>query len=167
MRSIVRIRNKALGCICKARRGQSMVEFAMVVPLFFLLTFGMIDLGRVYYVQMTLENAMRQAGRFAITGNHLTQGTNVLSRVQSIAQVAQQAAVGLVLNVASIQINGQSSTNATASAGGPGAPVTISMTTQLQLITPLIGRYFGTNGVYTFTVSTTFQNEPFPSSQTS
>lgn len=150
----------------RAHRGQSLVEFAMVVPLFFVLLFGMIDIGRVFYAQMTLQNAMRQAGRYAVTGNHLTQGTNVLARAQSIAQVAQQAAVGLVLDVASIQINGQSSTNATANTGGPSGTVTISMTTRLQLITPLIGRFFGPNGVYTFTVSTTFRNEPFPASQT-
>jgi Flp pilus assembly protein TadG len=150
----------------RGRHGQSLVEFAMVVPLFFLLLFGIIDIGRVLFVQMTLQNAVRQAGRFAITGNHLTQGTNILSRVQSIAQIAQQAAVGLVLDPASIYINGQSSTNATATAGGPRTPVTVSLTAHLQIITPLIGKYFGPKGIYTFTVSTTFLNEPFPPDQT-
>jgi Flp pilus assembly protein TadG len=147
-------------------RGQSVVEFAMVVPLFFLLLFGVIDIGRVFFVQMTLQNAVRQAGRFAVTGNHLTQGTNVLSRVQSIVKVAQEAAAGLVLDPPSIFINGQSSTNATATAGGPGTAVTISLTTHLQVITPFVARFFGSGGIYTFTVSTTFRNEPFPPNQT-
>ena len=156
----------AVGRAHRGRCGQSLVEFAMVVPLFFLLLFGIIEIGRVFFVQMTLQNAVRQAGRFAVTGNHLTQGTNALSRVQSIVQIAQQAAVGLVLDPPSIYINGQSSTNATATAGGPGTAVTVSLTTHLQIITPLIGKFFGPNGVYTFTVSTTFRNEPFPPNQT-
>lgn len=133
-----------------------MVEFAMVVPLFFLLIFGMIDIGRLFFVQVTLQNAMRQAGRYAVTGNNMANQT----RVQSIVQTARQAAVGI--DVTSIQINGLNPTNTNASAGGPGAMVTISMTSSLQLFTPMIGRFFGTNGVYSFTVSTTFRNERFP-----
>jgi Flp pilus assembly protein TadG len=146
----------------KSRHGQATVEFAMVVPLFFLLIFGMIDIGRLFFVQVTLQNAMRQAGRYAVTGNKVSGQ----SRVDSITQVAQQASVGTGLS--NIQITSQTAgvTSTNGDAGGPGATVTISLTTQLKLYTPLIGRYFGTNGVYTFTVSTTFRNEPFDPSST-
>jgi len=146
-----------------------MVEFAMVVPLFFLLTFGMIDLGHVFFVQISLQNAMRQAGRFAVTGNHLTQGGTNLSRVASIVQIAQNAAVGLdVTDIQICSVHGGCSgatVGNTAAAGGPGDTVTITLTSNLQLYTPMIGRFFGTNGVYSFTVSTTFRNEPFDPKQ--
>jgi hypothetical protein len=108
---------------------------------------------------------MRQAARYATTGNKMTGS----SRVASIEQVAQNAAVGLV-NASNIQIssvNGGSGTNNVNRAGYPQDTVTISMTASLKLFTPLIGRFFGTNGVYTFTVSTTYRNEPFSYSQTS
>ncbi|HLK31863.1 MAG TPA: TadE/TadG family type IV pilus assembly protein [Terriglobales bacterium] len=147
-----------------SKRGQSLVEFAMVLPLFFFLLFGAIDLGRLFYVQMTLQNAVRQAGRYAVTGNHMPDPKNPgknLSRVDSIIQAAQQAAVGL--DISSIQI---SSTNGGKnSAGGPGDTVTISLTTNLKLITPLISRFF-TNNTYQFTVSVSFKNEPFPPGNT-
>jgi Flp pilus assembly protein TadG len=133
----------------------------MVVLLFFLLTFGMIDIGHVFFVQVTLQNAMRQAGRFAVTGNHLTQGGTGLTRVASIIQVAQQAAIGT--DISKIQIT--SAQGGAGSGGGPDDTVIISLTTDLKLITPLIGRFFGPNGIYTFTVSTTFWNEPFPPEQ--
>lgn len=47
-------------------RGQAMVEFALVAPLFFLLLFSIIEFGRaVYYIQM-LNNAAREGARYAI-----------------------------------------------------------------------------------------------------
>lgn len=159
----------------KTRAGQSMVEFAMIVPLFFLLIFGIIDLGHVFYVQMTLQNALRQAGRFAVTGNHLLDpASNQLSRVLSIKKIAESAAVGLIdpnmpnITIYSIGTNGSVNlgiAGAGGDAGGPGATVVISIGTSLQLFTPLIGQFFGTGGVYTFTNSTSFRNEPFPASQ--
>ena len=47
----------------------------------------------------------------------------------------------------------------------PNQTVTVSLTTNLPLMTPLIGRLF-TNGVYTFVASATFKNEPFDPSNT-
>jgi Flp pilus assembly protein TadG len=48
------------------RRGQALVEFAIVAPIFFLILFGIIDFGRyVYYVQI-LNNAAREGTRYAI-----------------------------------------------------------------------------------------------------
>ena len=48
------------------RRGQALVEFVLVAPIFFLILFAMIDFGRyVYYVQ-TINNAAREGTRYAI-----------------------------------------------------------------------------------------------------
>jgi hypothetical protein len=47
-------------------RGQALVEFALVAPIFFLLLFSIIEFGRaVYYIQM-LNNAAREGARYAI-----------------------------------------------------------------------------------------------------
>lgn len=47
-------------------RGQALVEFALVAPIFFLLIFAIIDFGRyVYYVQV-VNNAAREGTRYAI-----------------------------------------------------------------------------------------------------
>ena len=73
--------------------------------------------------------------------NH--QGQN-LSRVQSIIQVAQQAAMGL--DVSNLQI--VSANGGTGSAGGPGDTVTISLTTDLQLLTPIIAQFFNERRLY-------------------
>ena len=142
-----------------------MVEFAIILPFFFLLMFGILDLGHLYWVQVTLENAVRQAGRFAVTGRSLP----TLSRVDSIKTVAQHAAPGFDLSpiVITSQLGGTSAGTNNPNAGGfPGDTVNISVTTHLKLFTPMMARYYGKNGVDTFTVATTFRNERFPYSQT-
>ena len=145
-------------------KGQSLLESALVTTLFFLLTFGMLDFGRMFFVQMTLQNAVREAGRFASTGNHLPDpkkpGQN-MSRVDSIIATATQAALGA--NVSGIQIT--STKGGTGDPGGPGDTVTVAVTSDLTLITPLIAHLFP-NGKYSFTSSVTFKNEPFPPNQT-
>jgi Flp pilus assembly protein TadG len=47
-------------------RGQSMVEFALIFPIFILLLVGIFDLGRVIWVNDTLATAAREAARYAI-----------------------------------------------------------------------------------------------------
>jgi Flp pilus assembly protein TadG len=149
-------------------RGQALVEFSFVLFLLCMLTFGIMDFGRIFFTQMTLQNAVRQAGRLAVTGNHLPDPNNAgqnLSRVASITQAAKKAAPGLDLT--NIQITSTTGGSSGAGrAGGPRDTVTISLTTSLRLFTPMIGQFFGTSGVYTFTVATTFLNEPFSPSQT-
>lgn len=145
--------------------GTSILEFALVVPIFLLLLFALFDFARFFYVEVTLQNAVRQAGRYAVTGNHLADpahhGQN-LSRVNSIIQVAENAAHGL--DVSAIQVSSQG--GGQGSAGGPGDTVTISLTTNLRFTTAFVAQYFN-KGTHTFTVSVSFRNEPFPPSDTS
>jgi Flp pilus assembly protein TadG len=149
-----------------ARRGQATVEFAMVAPLYFLLVFGIIEFGRIFYVELTLQNAVRQAGRFAVTGDKTVSGVTT-DRVDAIIMVAQQAAVGLANAPGDVQVSAinSSGTLTQDTAGGPGDTVMISITANMGIITHLISRYFP-SGTNTFTVSTTFRNEEFPASQT-
>jgi hypothetical protein len=44
-------------------RGQALVEFALVLPIFLLLLFAVIDGGRYVYVNSTLSNAAREGAR--------------------------------------------------------------------------------------------------------
>ncbi len=144
------------------RKGQSLVETAITFTVFMLLVFGVIDFARLFYVQMTMQNALRVAARYAATGNHLTNAQGAtLSRTNSIIQVAQQNAMGLPLT--SIQFTSQSF--GANSPGGPGDTETLTIGCNVQLITPLVSRYFS-NGVYHFNASVMYRNEPFPPSQT-
>jgi Flp pilus assembly protein TadG len=47
-------------------RGQSMVEFALVAPMFFLIIFATIELGRLMWIDHSLANATREGARYAM-----------------------------------------------------------------------------------------------------
>lgn len=48
----------------KRSRGQSIVEFALVVPIMMMLLAGAIDLGRVFYAYIAVENAAKEGAFF-------------------------------------------------------------------------------------------------------
>jgi Flp pilus assembly protein TadG len=48
-----------------AERGQSLVEFALLLPLLVLMIFGILDLGRGVYAYTTIDSAARQGARVA------------------------------------------------------------------------------------------------------
>ena len=58
----------------RRRRGQALVEFALVAPLFFLLLFGIIEAGRFIFYYETLNNATREGARYAIVNGANTIG---------------------------------------------------------------------------------------------
>jgi TadE-like protein len=147
-------------------KGQTMVEFAIVATMFFFLIFALLDFGRLFFVQMNLQEAVQEAARYASTGNHLPNPNNpgqTLSRVQSITTEAEQAAFGWGANVTNIKIS--SLNGGVGSAGGPGDVVTVSLTVSLKLLTPIVAAGFP-NGMYTFISSSTVKNEPFSAANT-
>lgn len=48
------------------RRGQALVEFALILPIFVLLLVGILDFGRGVFAFNTLNNAAREGARVAI-----------------------------------------------------------------------------------------------------
>ncbi|NDJ84843.1 MAG: pilus assembly protein [Chloroflexi bacterium] len=52
----------------KGRRGQTMVEFALTLPIVLLLTFGVVEFARLFQAWVTLQNSARQAVRYGVTG---------------------------------------------------------------------------------------------------
>jgi hypothetical protein len=47
--------------------GQTLVEFALVLPVFLLVVFGLLDVGRLVYTNSTLSQAAREGARLAAT----------------------------------------------------------------------------------------------------
>ena len=67
----------------RRRTGQSLVEFAVVLPIFLLILAGIIDFGLGLYSQMTVINAAREGARLGVVdpGNVAA----VDARVQAMA----------------------------------------------------------------------------------
>jgi Flp pilus assembly protein TadG len=71
-------------------RGQALVEFALVFPIFVLLLVGLFDLGRAVFYQSTIQNASREAVRLAIVDQSLTAIQE--EAIDSVGVVVQVAA---------------------------------------------------------------------------
>src|SRR5688572_6481536 len=50
----------------ESKRGQSLVEFALIFPIFILVLVGLFDLGRAVFAYNTISNASRESVRVAI-----------------------------------------------------------------------------------------------------
>ncbi len=69
------------------QRGQSLVEFAIMLPVLVVVILGLFDMGRAVFVYNTLDQAARQANRMAIVDQDA-------ARVRASA-IAVAATVGL------------------------------------------------------------------------
>jgi Flp pilus assembly protein TadG len=146
--------------------GQTLVETAISLSIFFLLVLGTMDFGYLFSTKLTLQNAVRQAGRYAITGQCITgmDGTCSLSRYNSIIQTVETFSLGMVTaGEISMQCtdNGGGCPN---NAGGPRDIVTITVTHPYTFMTGPIGVFFPGKS-YTLNVSAAFTNEMFPPSE--
>lgn len=69
--------------------GQSLVEFAFVLPLLLLMMVALVDFGMIFYTQMAVTNAAWEGARAGATVVDPSQGD------QEIIGAAQSAAYGL------------------------------------------------------------------------
>lgn len=87
------------------RTGTAAVEFAVVLPLFTTLLFGIWEIGRMVQVSQVLQNAAREAARQASTG------TQSLSTIQSNIQSYIQGAQPQITNYTGFSVAFSDATN--------------------------------------------------------
>ena len=113
--------------------GQSLFEFALTLPIFLLLVFGLVDLGRGFYYYNLLSNMAREGARYAIVD---PDDTDAITRTVSSAGIAldRSGPLGdpLVTRVF---------TNGTGTGYNRGSPITVSLTYSMYAITPMIGQF--------------------------
>jgi hypothetical protein len=146
----------------KSDRGQNLVEAALIVPIFLLLTFGLIDFGTVFYIYLALENGVSQATRYAVTGQQMDDPANPtgpkLPRDVSIKIAMREATP--TINIPDSAFSFYNVTKSAAGSGGPGDVIRVRVNYTVNLFTPLLHRFF-TNGQLTLSVSSTMKNENY------
>jgi len=117
-------------------RGQALVELALILPVAILFLGAVLDLGRVFYAQITVTNAARegafQASRTPdayIPGQDCTTATTTSNRV--VCRVQLEARGGVVTIPAS-RISMDCSTPLCAAAAG--STVTVTVTGEMDLL---------------------------------
>jgi Flp pilus assembly protein TadG len=106
----------------KGEQGQAVVEMALVLPLLLFLLFGIIEMGRVGYAYITVNNAARSAVRVATAGGLDQDVQNAAINAAPSLSVAELAIV-----ITPTQTNRQS-----------GQSVQVQVSYPVHLIVPLI-----------------------------
>lgn len=117
-------------------RGQTLVEFALILPVFILVLMGIFDLGRAVYAFNTISNASREAVRLAIVD-------------QNPAAVEAKAighAVALGIGPADVDLSFRkpNSTELCVSPVALACEVEVVVRYQYTAATPVIGNIVGT-----------------------
>jgi Flp pilus assembly protein TadG len=113
-------------------RGAAAVEFALVLPLFLLLVFGIVDFSRAFNIQLTLSDAAAEGVRTLATGS-------TTAAAQSAVSAALQATS---LPPADVSYGTAIACSPTALPGSTAASMTVS-TRNFHFLTPMIGSLFG------------------------
>lgn len=111
----------------RAEEGQSLVEFALVLPIFALFLMGIIDFGRIVSTHLIISQAARDAVRYASLGDTDAQVQQVLT--DDLA----------VLGTSPWSWNIQPSGTGRSS----GSPVTVTVSDSVTLFDPLLGALLG------------------------
>jgi len=148
------------------------VEFALVFPLFLLMVISIFDFGRVVWARNSIENASREAARYAIVhgGTETTicpVGPDELGRngtcpggspdATNAKQVARDWAIAAGDNLTVAICYGAGCAGDTSlTTNRPGSPVTVTVTSTVPLVVVNLFRMFGLDfGVYSLTSSVT------------
>ncbi|MCL4745310.1 MAG: pilus assembly protein [Burkholderiaceae bacterium] len=168
-RFVTRARSERRAASSK-HRGNAAVEFAIAASLFFLLLFSVLDFSYLFWVNLTMQHAVREGSRYAITGQSgLDPEPDPLKRDRCIAAKAkiQQTAMGLYekLSPTIVFKTVNSATGVATALGGSscygaGQIIVIQLQAETVPMSPLIRAFFP-NGKYVFSVSSTMRNEAF------
>ncbi len=140
----------------RGSRGQSMVEFALILPVFAILFATALDLGRAFYAQISLANAAREAAFQASETPSSFQGNTACPTPPAtpdnnlVMCRALLEATGSFVNVQAADVSLTCSPSCTVAQGNTA---TVTVRGQFQLVTPILSPFFG--GSQTIQLSST------------
>ena len=116
MLKLIRSRRK------NGEKGQALVEFTLLVPIFLLLLFAIVDFGMGFYSWITVTNAAREGARLGVV---LATEQQIEDRVYQAADLPNEST--------------QMTVTVTNAQGQPGESVVVKVDYDYDLITPLAG----------------------------
>ena len=116
MLKLIRARRK------NGEKGQALVEFTLLVPIFLLLLFAIVDFGMGFHAWITVTNSAREGARLGAVS---AAQTDIVDRVYQTADLPNEST--------------QMTVTVTNAQGQPGESVVVAVDYDYDLITPLAG----------------------------
>ena len=146
----------AAQCSRRRERGQSLVELALILPVFLILTLAVVDFGMALRAYVTVTNAAREGARYAVVD------CDSSSDITSIKSKVVDSSSGL-LTAADVSLDADSSSSGnqdcTSTLPAAGGSIKVSATYTYNLITPLGNLVTSLSGPITLSTSTTMRAE--------
>jgi Flp pilus assembly protein TadG len=127
----------------RASRGQSLVEFALVLPIALILLLAVFDIGRAVFLYNGLTNAAREGARLAIVNQDKSL---VVQRVQNMTIAGELTNAGTPNDVVSFfkqSPNADPTTNPECTTMATGCVAVVTAQSSWSAITPIIGAILG------------------------
>ena len=152
------------GAPISRRDGQAVVELTFGFLIFFSFFMAIVEFSHLLYSKVTLQHALRTAGRYMVTGKTGTLLGVPIPRDQMVHDVfcANVIAAGVpcpALGTSNFQfacLNGACAQPG----GGPNQTVVVTVNLSKPSLMPFFSQFFPSGGV-PFQLSTTWKNEPF------
>ena len=147
----------------RRQSGATVVEMAIIAPVFLLVLLALIELSMMFFATLTMQYAVREGARYAVTGqSNLDPASKDQQRYAAIIQSMRANSLGFYERLApKISVNGVGYANANygnTMFGTPGSIVVLQLTSDWPVSTPLLSQFFK-DGKYTFVVGATMRNE--------
>lgn len=153
---------------CSREAGSTIVEFAFITTLLLTMLLSIVDFGQLFYSNLTMQHAVREGTRFAVTGSTSLATTPAAADARCQAAIAKirEQSVGIydrlspVVSFKTVAPDGSTTDIANGSCYNAGEIIVIEVASTAPVLTPFLRPFFN-NGEYRFTVATTMKNEAF------
>lgn len=78
---------QAIGKVLRDKRGQSLVELALVMPMVLLLLMGVVEFGRMFHTYLVITQGSREGARLAVVGE---SDAAIVERVREVTASLDQ-----------------------------------------------------------------------------
>lgn len=116
-------------------RGSTVVEFALVLPIFLLLIFSLIDFGRYFYARVVITNASIEVAS-AVTRGLFLEGDSVASKNQKITAVLSNVAPNIA-EFSQLQNGAVLTVPIPSACPNASSQTTVNISTPFQPISPI------------------------------
>ena len=144
-------------------KGATLIEAALITPLFLVLTFSIADFGTLFYTYLALEHGVSLASRYGVTGRQMDDPANPgtpLNHQESLKLAMRQGTPTLTILDSAFTFAHRAPGGGAwlAGAGGPGDLERVSVDYTWRFFTPIVGAFFP-NGEVNLRVDSAMKNE--------
>ena len=125
-------------------RGQALVEFSLIIPIFLLIFVSLFDLGRGVFAYNTLANAAREGARIAIVNQDVP---TIVKRAKDQTAIVELNDPSVTVGFWQMKDDGTADTSDPCNLVANNCLAVVSFEATYQPITPLVANILFKNGV--------------------